>query len=176
MTLTTARLTLRLLNADDWPLFYTLRNDAQVIEKCFDKPSEAQLRAKFNERLKPWQPNSNSPLCLVIVETSTGKEVGVTGFTSSTVPDSQEVGYLLLPNFHGRGYATESLQAVLDYAKSEHAVREFKAVVTEGNIGSEKVLEKCGFQLVDKQLDAYAIGGVLYTDHHFHLSCTDHRA
>jgi len=67
------------------------------------------------------------------------------------------------------------LQAVLDYAASEHAVREFKAVVTEGNIGSEKVLEKCGFQLIEKQPDAYAIGGILYADHHYHLSCTDHR-
>ncbi|MGX1112154.1 RimJ/RimL family protein N-acetyltransferase [Pseudoalteromonas sp. MBR-15] len=174
MTLTTARLTLRPLNADDWPLFYALHNDIDVIEKCFDKPSEAHVRAKFNERLKPWSPGGNTPLCLVIVETCTGKEVGVTGFTSSTVPNRQEVGYLLLPNFHGRGYATESLKAVLDYAIREHRVCEFKAVVTEGNVGSEKVLEKCGFQLIEKQPDAYMIGGILYTDHHFYLNRTDH--
>ena len=41
MTLTTARLTLRLLNADDWPLFYTLHNDAEVIANASISPQRS---------------------------------------------------------------------------------------------------------------------------------------
>ncbi|CAM4392516.1 GNAT family N-acetyltransferase [Pseudoalteromonas ostreae] len=173
MILTTARLTLRLLTAADWPLFFTLHNDSQVIEKCFDKPSEAQIRAKFNERLKPWQPNSNQPLCMVISESGSGKQVGVTGFTASQLADTQEVGYLLLPEFYGRGYATESLDAFLTWSRRKFNIQLIKAVVSAGNIGSEKVLAKCGFKLVRVEPLAYEIGGVLFDDHHFLLTCTE---
>ncbi|MGO2374249.1 GNAT family N-acetyltransferase [Pseudoalteromonas sp. KG3] len=173
MILSTARLTLRLLTADDWPLFFALHNNSVVIKKCFNKPSEAQIRAKFNERLKPWRPASNHPLCLVISEKSSGKQVGVTGFTASQLPDIQEVGYLLLPEFYGRGYATESLQAFLTWARGEFNIQMVKAVVSAGNRGSEKVLEKCGFKLVRVEPLAYEIAGVLLDDHHFLLDCTD---
>ena len=173
MMLTTARLTLRLLTADDWPLFFALHINSQVIEKCFDKPPEAQIRAKFNERLKPWRPASNQPLCMVISENSSGKQVGVTGFTASQLADIQEVGYLLLPEFYGRGYATESLNAFLTWAKGEFNIQLIKAVVSAGNIGSEKVLEKCGFKLVKVEPLAYEIGGVLIDDHYYLLDCTE---
>lgn len=48
-----------------------------------------------------------------------------------------------------------------------------KAVVSAGNRGSEKVLEKCGFKLVRVEPLAYEIAGVLLDDHHFLLDCTD---
>ncbi|CAM3880027.1 MULTISPECIES: GNAT family N-acetyltransferase [Pseudoalteromonas] len=172
MQLNTPRLTLKLLTADDWPLFFALHNDAQVIEKCFDKPSEVQIRAKFNERLKPWQPNSNHPLCMVIHEKCSNKPVGVTGFTASQTTHTQEVGYLLLPAFYGRGYATEALDAFLTWARGEFNIQSIKAVVSAGNIGSEKVLVKCGFKFVKVEPLAYEIAGVLIDDHHYLLDCT----
>ncbi len=39
------------------------------------------------------------------------------------------------------------------------------AVVTEGNVGSEKVLAKSGFTLHRIVPDAYEIGGQRYADH-----------
>ncbi|MDF5281249.1 GNAT family N-acetyltransferase, partial [Vibrio parahaemolyticus] len=40
----------------------------------------------------------------------------------------------------------------------------FSAVVTEGNVGSEKVLIKSGFSLKTVAPNAYKIGGKLYAD------------
>ncbi len=57
-----------------------------------------------------------------------------------------ELGYWLGVNFWGKGYATEALHAVIDYAFGdlEHSALQAGARVT--NPASRRVLEKCGFQ------------------------------
>ncbi|HEA18871.1 hypothetical protein LCGC14_2898490 [marine sediment metagenome] len=172
MNISTARLQLRLLEQDDWPFFLALHDEPCVIEKCFDRPSDTQIRSKFMQRLAPWHPTANTPLCLLIIETSTGKKVGVTGLTTSS-SNTPEVGYLLMPEFYGQGYATEALQAFLTWATTAFNIQQFTAVVTKGNVGSEKVLAKCGFKLIKVAPLAYEIAGVLFDDHHFLLTCME---
>ncbi|MCV5223944.1 GNAT family N-acetyltransferase, partial [Escherichia coli] len=75
-----------------------------------------------------------------------------------------DVGYLILPQYHGLGFGTESLRALINWAFNEHAITAFSAVVTEGNVGSEKVLTKSGFSLKEVIPNAYKIGGKLYAD------------
>ncbi|MGR2831959.1 GNAT family N-acetyltransferase, partial [Vibrio vulnificus] len=72
---------------------------------------------------------------------------------------------MFLPEYHGLGYGTESLQALINYSMSEFGIDKYSAVVTEGNIGSEKVLTKVGFVLDRIVPQAYEIGGHLYADH-----------
>jgi len=57
-----------------------------------------------------------------------------------------ELGYWLGVNYWGKGYATEALHAVIDYAFTdlEHAALQAGSRVT--NPASRRVLEKCGFQ------------------------------
>ncbi|WP_253821710.1 GNAT family N-acetyltransferase, partial [Vibrio cholerae] len=59
----------------------------------------------------------------------------------------------------------ESLQALIDYSTKHFGLEGFMAVVTEGNVGSEKVLAKSGFTLHRIVPDAYEIGGQRYADH-----------
>ncbi|EPW4453947.1 GNAT family N-acetyltransferase, partial [Vibrio vulnificus] len=59
----------------------------------------------------------------------------------------------------------ESLQALINYSMSEFGIDKYSAVVTEGNIGSEKVLTKVGFVLDRIVPQAYEIDGHLYADH-----------
>jgi RimJ/RimL family protein N-acetyltransferase len=172
MNISTARLQLRLLEQDDWAFFLALHDEPCVIEKCFDRPSDTQIRSKFMQRLAPWHPTANKSLCLMIIEIKTGKKVGVTGLTTSS-SNTPDVGYLLMPEFYGQGYATEALQAFLTWATTAFNIQQFTAVVTKGNVGSEKVLAKCGFKLVSVEPSAYEIGGVLFDDHHFLLTCTE---
>ena len=64
------------------------------------------------------------------------------------VPQDQtaELGYWLGVPYWGKGYATEALHAVIDYAFGdlEHEALQAGARVT--NPASRRVLEKCGFQ------------------------------
>jgi RimJ/RimL family protein N-acetyltransferase len=53
---------------------------------------------------------------------------------------------------------------VIEWAFEQHKISQFSATVTEGNIGSERVLEKCGFTLTETIPEAYEIGGKKYAD------------
>ena len=134
---------------------------------CFDEPTSSELKSKFQSRLEPWSPESSDGLCLVLTEQSTGENIGITGF--SLQDKTAEVGFMLLPQYQGLGYATESLIAVLEYSKLNLGINDFRAVVTEGNVGSERVLVKSGFTLENVVPEAYEIGGKLYADHVYYM-------
>jgi RimJ/RimL family protein N-acetyltransferase len=57
-----------------------------------------------------------------------------------------ELGYWLGVNHWGKGYATEALHAVIDYAFTDLAHDELQAGSRVTNPASRRVLEKCGFQ------------------------------
>ncbi|MEI8634421.1 GNAT family N-acetyltransferase [Vibrio sp. PP-XX7] len=163
----TKRLTMRQLSNEDWSLYYELQTEPEIIALCFDERSEADIKAGFESRLPHWTAESEHWLCLVIAEKESGNKVGVTGF--NLADGEAEIGYLLLPNFYGKGYATESLEALLAWSQNIDEIKGYKAVVTKGNIASEKVLEKCGFNLTRIDQNAYEIRGRLYDDHIYTL-------
>lgn len=163
----TNRLVLGPLQQQHWSLFLRLHTDPNVTALCFDVPPEAQIRQKFEARLGDWTPDSKHWLGLVVTDKASGEALGVTGFMLEN--DIAEVGYLFLPEYHGKGYAPESLQAVIEWASTTYHISQYRAVVTEGNNGSEKVLTKCGFTLHHIQPDAHRIGNNLFADHIYRL-------
>ncbi|MDD1783331.1 GNAT family N-acetyltransferase [Enterovibrio sp. ZSDZ35] len=163
MKIDTDRLGMTQITAEDWELFQSLNRDSVVISLCFDEPSSEEIKASFESRLPVWNKTSKHWLCLTITLKDTGEKIGVTGFRIHD--GAAEVGFLIQPTYHGLGYGAESLKALLEWAYQEHDLQSFNAVVTEGNIGSEKVLTKCGFTLKDVMPNAYEIGGKLYADH-----------
>lgn len=167
MIIRSARLEMMPLTLVDWPLFYTLHNTPEVIAQCFDPIDDAVLQQKFQQRLVPWHKEAEHWQCLVIRKLASGDAIGVTGMCLSK--GRAEVGYLLLPAFYGQGFGSESLQALIQWAVSSQSIIKFKAVVTEGNVASERVLQKIGFQLVKKVSDAHCIGGKRYADHIYHF-------
>ncbi|ENK2328202.1 GNAT family N-acetyltransferase [Vibrio vulnificus] len=163
MEVVSERLRMKPLSENDWPLFLQLHTNPSVISLCFDELPKSEIESKFKSRLAPWFVKSKHWLCLAVVESKTDKAVGITGFC---VNDSvAEVGFMFLPEYHGLGYGTVSLQALINYSMSEFGIDKYSAVVTEGNIGSEKVLTKVGFVLDRIVPQAYEIGGHLYADH-----------
>lgn len=54
-----------------------------------------------------------------------------------------ELGYVIDPAFQGRGFATEAVNAVINELR-EMGFKKVFAGYFEGNIGSRKVMEKCG--------------------------------
>ena len=57
-----------------------------------------------------------------------------------------EIGYWLGVPYWGRGYATETVRAVIDYAFGELEYDTLAAGARVSNPASRRVLEKCGFQ------------------------------
>ena len=58
-----------------------------------------------------------------------------------------EVGYHIAKHCTGRGYATEALKAFLPFALDKAGVSSLDGIVLEENAASQRVLEKCGFEL-----------------------------
>jgi RimJ/RimL family protein N-acetyltransferase len=72
--------------------------------------------------------------------------VGSVGFKGP--PDEEatvEIGYSVLPQFQGKGYATEMAAALIARAAATGQVRRVVAQTTEENAPSRRVLAKLGF-------------------------------
>lgn len=58
---------------------------------------------------------------------------------------SPEIGYGILEQYRGRGYAAEAVKLALKWAFSHPEVAAVEAETDPDNIASQRVLEKCGF-------------------------------
>lgn len=58
-----------------------------------------------------------------------------------------DIGYHILPSQWGKGYATEAAHAILAWTFEHFDLHRIQADTTSGNIASERVMLKCGFQL-----------------------------
>lgn len=56
-----------------------------------------------------------------------------------------EIGYMLLPEAHGKGIATEAINLLVNYGFNKMNMHSLEAVIDPENIASAKVLEKNGF-------------------------------
>ena len=71
-------------------------------------------------------------------------------------PDAEgipEIGYTVLPGYRRRGYASEAVRALFNWAASEHGVRRFRASVSPDNQASLGLIAKLGFTQVGDQWD-----------------------
>ncbi len=77
-----------------------------------------------------------------------GKEILVGSIGFKGAPDATgtvEVGYSVLPQFQGRGYASEMAAALVDWALGQEGVQRVIAETEPGNTGSIGVLRNTGF-------------------------------
>lgn len=68
-----------------------------------------------------------------------------------------EIGYSIASEVQSRGYATEMVDALVARAFARGKVTRVIANTTIANIGSTRVLEKCGFDLTARQSDSGAV-------------------
>lgn len=64
-----------------------------------------------------------------------------------------EVGYSLLPEFRGKGYAIEAVRGLFDWARTEHGVTRFRASIGPDNERSQHLVGKLGFARIGEQWD-----------------------
>lgn len=73
-----------------------------------------------------------------------------------------EVGYVFHSKHWGKGYGTETVTLVDDFAFNTLKLHKLHARVVDANIGSSRVLEKNGFVLEGRLKDYYFIEGSYY--------------
>lgn len=72
--------------------------------------------------------------------------IGVCGLIKRPSLEDIDLGYALLPEYHGRGYAREAAQAVLAWAPQALGVDRLVAITQLRNAASIRLLEGLGFR------------------------------
>lgn len=72
--------------------------------------------------------------------------IGLCGLVKRDFLPSPDLGFALLPEHCGHGYATEAARAVLKHAQLELRIERLYAIVRSGNQRSVRLLEQLGFR------------------------------
>lgn len=72
--------------------------------------------------------------------------IGMCGLKNRDVLEIPDLGYAFLKQYWSKGYATEAAPGVLTYAFEKLSLNRIAAITHPENKGSEKVLQKLGFQ------------------------------
>ena len=85
-----------------------------------------------------------------IVLKSTNTIIGGMGFGGEPNEKGEvETGYMIDGNHHNKGYATEALQTIIQWAFGHEKVQAIIVRTFTDNLPSRKMMDKCGFTLVD---------------------------
>ena len=81
-----------------------------------------------------------------MIERESATVVGDIGFLGAPRADgSIEIGYSVIPDRRGRGYATEAARALVDWALRQPGVTTVVAGCDNSNVPSIRTLERLGF-------------------------------
>lgn len=143
--LETKRLAVRWLAADDAQFVHELMNDAGWLRYIGDRGirSIEDARRYIDERLLAQCIRLGYGLNRVALRESDAP-IGICGLVSRDWLDVPDLGYAFLPQFRGRGYATEAAAATLDHARDVLGVPRVAAIVSPDNRDSILVLERVG--------------------------------
>ena len=80
-----------------------------------------------------------------VVDKNSGRMIGTCGFAKLDQKHQiGEIGYVLNPSYHGRGYATEAASAVIRYGFEVLGLNRIEGRYMVENIASRRVMEHCG--------------------------------
>ena len=138
----TTRLGLRLVKVSDLDLLAVLEGDPDVKEFFPDGTRDRVKTEEMIKRFTTWFAEKGLP-CFLLFDLASGEFIGRAGF-GITENGETEVGYVLHKKFWGKGYASEAVTKLLEYARENIDVDYIIAYADIRNIGSTRVMEKCG--------------------------------
>jgi GNAT superfamily N-acetyltransferase len=116
--------------------------------------SEVGILAGLRARQLRDRPQDAGWLLRPIVRADTRAAIGFVNFHRA--PDERgtvEIGYTLLPDARGRGYAIEAVRAAFTWAQQAAAVRYLRASISPDNERSINLVSKLGLTHVGEQWD-----------------------
>jgi len=139
--LETERLILRAPRLEDAKAVAVLANDRRIAENTARIPHPYRL-ADAEDFISA--ANLGGETAFLITQRS-GAVLGACGWTQID-RHPPEIGYWLGVKSWGKGYGTEAVRAVIDYAFTDLDCESLQAAARVTNPASRRVLEKCGFQ------------------------------
>jgi RimJ/RimL family protein N-acetyltransferase len=146
IVLETPRLRLRRFTIGDAPFVLRLLNEPSFVQHIGDRGVHSLDDAESYIRSGPLAMYDEHGFGLWVVEDGAGAMIGICGLLRRPTLEDVDIGYALLPEHWGRGYAAEAARGVLAYAKATLGLNRVVAIVSPGNVVSIAVLAKLGMR------------------------------
>lgn len=141
--LKTERLLINKITLDDAAHILQLMNDKDWINNIGDRgmtsieDAEEYIRTRFISTYEESKLGFYS-----LIHKDSQDFMGIAGLVDREGIDHIDIGYGLLPDYRGKGFAFEATQAIYDYGFQELKLEKIVAIVNPDNLGSIKLLEK----------------------------------
>ncbi|MFH2103565.1 MAG: GNAT family N-acetyltransferase [Chloroflexota bacterium] len=150
-TLQTARLSLRPWSPSDGDRLFTILQEEDILH-YFPRttpPTRDKVDKYIAHHLTHWQERGYGHWAVIYKQTN--QIIGWCGLEFLPETDETEVAYLLSRDFWGRGLATEAARSAVEFGFQVASLERIIGLAHPGNIASQRVLEKCGLQFVDRK-------------------------
>jgi RimJ/RimL family protein N-acetyltransferase len=141
-----ATVTLEPWSSTDLPLLKRLMGDPRMTVHLGGPESPAKLR----ERQSRYEHLEGADRMFRIVDVESGAGVGSVGFWTKEWRDAEvyEVGWMVVPEFQGRGIAVAATAQAIELARRDAAHRLMHAFPNVDNAPSNAICRKLGFELL----------------------------
>ena len=144
--LETERLYLRRVANEDVNEIFLLRSNKETM-KFIPRPlAKTEEDALAHIALIDSKIEANEGINWAITLKNNSKLIGIIGHYRIKPENYRaEIGYMLLPEYHGKGIITEAINVVVKYGFEKMKLHSIEAIIDPENYASEKVLQKNGF-------------------------------
>ena len=142
----TTRLHLRRFTLEDVGIFYELGSRPEVIRYAHRTPLQSLEEARERLLAAPLHDYATRGYGrLLIIEKASSLPIGWCGLKYVDELGEVDIGYRLLPEFWGKGYALEACRAVLEHGWPHAGLHRIVATCMPENARSLRVLAALGF-------------------------------
>ena len=162
LPLETKRLKLENISAEDSAFILKQFSTDAVNEYLYDAEPFQNL-GEAGELIEYFtQPEPRTLHRWILVLKGGGEKIGTCGFHNWDRRNQRaEIGYDLQPEFWGKGYMSEALEAVLSFARERMKLKRIDAHIYPDNLGSVRLAERHGFRFCG-ETKVYAFRGKEY--------------
>lgn len=146
MTLETKDLIIKKGEQKDWKdMYYNLWRHADSAKYMLWSVTTSEEDAK--ERMaRTVKFEESHPYTWIVYEKQSNQAIGFAGMEEIENGVFEDMGVALGPDFVGKGYGKQIINAMVDFARDELMAKKFLLSYREGNEASKRLQESCGFQ------------------------------
>ena len=143
----TKRLVLRPFDCNDLDIIMELYSDEEIMKYMPDPVMDmAMAQDRLDKNVAGWKENPQISYEMAVVRKDSGEKIGRAEMVRDHSEDSAMIGCLLLKSEWGKGYASEIMNALIDYCFNVLQVHRVYGLCHPDNTGSWKTMEKCGMR------------------------------
>lgn len=166
--LETEHLLIRPFAADDWQALHTYASIPDVMTYMEeDVMNESDAQAFVQQQI------TDDVTAYPVVLKEEKRLIGHLIYHPWFAPQTYEIGWVLHPNYHRRGYTTQGAQALLQYGFEHQKLHRIIATCQPENVASYRVMEKIGMRREGHFQKCNYRGNDVWWDEYFYAILAD---